>query len=81
LTEVELWLAKTYLPAVLQGSPEDALPEVMYMLKTSGWKKFEAIVMASPLKYRAKLIVLAVQALPMEVRQQIQSLAAEALVT
>ena len=81
LTEEELWLAKTYLPLVLQGSPEDALPEVMYMLKTSGWKKFEAIVMASPLKYRAKLIVLAVQALPMEVRQQIQSLAAEALVT
>ncbi|MEW5860128.1 MAG: hypothetical protein AB1861_22540, partial [Cyanobacteriota bacterium] len=77
LTEDELWLAKDYLPPVLEDSPDDALHQVMHLGKAFGWKTFEALLMAAPLESKAKLLSLIIGFMPESVQAQIQSLALE----
>jgi len=77
LSEEELWLATSYLPAVLEDSPNDAFGEVIHMVKVSGWKTFEALLRAAPLESKVKLLSLIVGCMPESVQAQIQSLALE----
>ncbi|MBD1903790.1 hypothetical protein NDI44_22405 [Trichocoleus sp. DQ-A3] len=77
LTEDELWLAKDYLPVVLEDSPNDALSQVIQLAKASGWKTFEALLIAVPLEFKAKLLSLIIGFMPESVQAKIQSLALE----
>ncbi|MEW6499506.1 MAG: DNA primase, partial [Cyanobacteriota bacterium] len=79
LTEHELWMAQEYLPKTSEDLPENAVQQVVELAETTEPSRFQEILRATPFEYRAKLIRLAIQVLPKEVREEFHILAEESL--
>lgn len=75
LGEEESWLAKTFLPLVFDGPPEQALKEVASLLQVYGEQAFELILVAMPRELRPRLLSLLVGLLPPDVQQEFKAIA------
>jgi hypothetical protein len=74
LTDEEKWLAESYLPGLLDESPEIAVEEVGALIRTYGLSAFLRILTAASPRTQTKLLALAMQALPATFQLELMAL-------
>jgi hypothetical protein len=68
LTDEEKWLARTYLPLVLDDPPEDSIEQIGSVIQVYGISAFLRILNAATPQFQARLLALVIQALPVGLR-------------
>jgi hypothetical protein len=64
LDEEQEFIAKTYLPLAADESPPDAIQAVVDCIQVYGWRVFQAIIAATSLETRGRLLAALVSGLP-----------------
>lgn len=77
LDEEQKFLAKTYLPLVAEEDPSDVIPALVITVQDYGWKVFEAILAATSLKTRGRLLAVVISGLPPGLHQEFKAIAAQ----
>ena len=74
LTQEERWLAESYLPSLLQESPEVAVEEIGQMIRAVGVRRFLRMLTAATPQTQARLLRWVLQALPVKLQLDLPSL-------
>lgn len=77
LAEEHEFIASTYLPLVAEEDPPDAIEAMIATVKAYGWRVFEAILAATPIKTRAQLVAVLLSGLPADLQEELRVLARE----
>ena len=77
LGEEHEFIASTYLPLVAEEDPPDAIEAMIATVRAYGWRVFEAILAATPIKTRAQLVAVLLNGLPTELQEELRVLVRE----
>jgi hypothetical protein len=69
------FIAKTYLPLVTSESPPDAVQAVVDCIQGYGWRVFQAILTATDIETRGRLLAALVSGLPQGLREEFRAIA------
>ena len=78
LDEAQEFVANTYLPLTAAESPPDAIEAIFTTLQAYGWRGFQAILAATEIETRGRLLAALLSGLPQELQSKFRALAVEA---
>lgn len=78
IDEEQEFIAKTYLPLAADESPPDAVQAVIDCLQVYGWRVFQAILAATSIETRGRLLAALVSGLPQGLQEEFRGLVGEA---
>ena len=79
LDEEQEFIANTYLPLATAESPPDAVQAVVDCIQVYGWQVFQAILTATSIETRGRLLAALVSGLPQGLQQEFRGMAGEVI--
>ncbi len=75
LDETQEFIANTYLPLTAESSPPDAIEGMLGTIEAYGWRGFQAILAATEIETRGRLLAALLSGLPQDLQSQFRALA------